>query len=308
MIGCFGKLPASADFISLQGAADEVCEFDAWLQASLAAMRDVEDWPVLFEQLPVCFFNYRARNGNNVLGGMISSRDTSHRRYPFFVFQVIKAHDAEPLVNPFTLGELFCAQIKPLLHMAVQGASSAQLFERIKALRPLQAQDLELFRRVHAKFLQRFSLQDIAASLSGAYPDFDGHGALHRLRALAPLIHADCEAGIGLPLPAERGLKNPTADLWVTWLSRIRSGNGVPPISLLADDFMRPRLLCFPSRHSTCAYRLLTATADAAHSLNVLTSADLLTAPQKSAPRADINRPLDHVIDHFVDTLDATFV
>jgi len=25
MIGCFGKLPSSADFVSLHGAAEEVC-------------------------------------------------------------------------------------------------------------------------------------------------------------------------------------------------------------------------------------------------------------------------------------------
>lgn len=55
MIGCFGKLPASADFVSLHGAAEEVCEFDAWLQGALAAMRHRDDWPTLFERLPVCF-------------------------------------------------------------------------------------------------------------------------------------------------------------------------------------------------------------------------------------------------------------
>jgi type VI secretion system protein ImpM len=303
VIGCFGKLPASADFVSLHGAADEVCEFDAWLQAALAAMRHRDDWPTLFEHLPVCFFSYRARNGNCLLGGLISSKDASERRYPFFIFQLLKPQDGEPLVNPFTLGELFCAQIKPLLHLAVQGSSSAALFERIKALRPLQGQDVDLFRRVHAKFLQDFSLRDIATALSGAYPTFDSHQALARIQALAPLLHADCEAGIGLPLPAERGLKNPTADLWLTWLTRLNGGH-LPPVSVLADDFLRPKLYCFPSRHSTTAYRVLTGTCEAAQHHDLLPPGER----HARAQLADIDRPLDHVIDRCVDALDATFV
>ncbi|MFQ6572117.1 type VI secretion system-associated protein TagF [Pseudomonas sp. UM16] len=302
MIGCFGKLPASADFVSLHGAAEEVCEFDAWLQGALAAMRHRDDWPTLFERLPVSFFSYRARNGNWLLGGLISSRDASNRRYPFFIFQLIKAQEGEPLVNPFTLSELFCAQIKPLLHMAVQGTCSATLFERIKALRALQGQDFDLFRRVHAKFLQDFSFRDIASALSATCPAFDSASALTRLQALAPRLHDDCEAAISMPLPAERGLKNPTADLWVTWLTRINSAH-VPPISVLADDFMRPKLYCFPSRHSTGAYRVLTATAEAAQLLELLSP-----ETQPATPFADIDRPLDHVIDRFVDALDATFV
>ncbi|MNJ15547.1 type VI secretion system-associated protein TagF [Pseudomonas alkylphenolica] len=307
MIGCFGKLPASADFVSLHGAAEEVCEFDAWLQGALAAMRHRDDWPTLFERLPVCFFSYRAGNGNWLLGGLISSHDASNRRYPFFIFQLIKPQDGEPLVNPFTLGELFCAQIKPLLHLAVQGSCSASLFERIKAMRPLQGQDFDLFRRVHAKFLQDFSFADITTALNDTYPAFDSTVALTRLQALAPLLHNACEAGIGLPLPAQRGLKNPTADLWVTWLTRMRGGN-VPPVSLLADDFMRPKLYSFPSRHSANAYRVLSATAEAAQHIELLTPDELLETSRRSTPLADIDRPLDHVIDRFVDALDATFV
>ncbi|MEX5695054.1 type VI secretion system-associated protein TagF, partial [Pseudomonas syringae] len=69
MIGCFGKVPASPDFVSLHGAADDVCEFDAWLQGALAALRPLEDWRELFDGLPLCFFCYRARSGSWLLGG-----------------------------------------------------------------------------------------------------------------------------------------------------------------------------------------------------------------------------------------------
>ncbi|MCE5988342.1 MULTISPECIES: type VI secretion system-associated protein TagF [unclassified Pseudomonas] len=300
MIGCFGKLPSSADFVSLHGAAEEVCEFDAWLQSALAAMRHREDWQALFDSLPMCFFNYRARNGNWLLGGLLSSRDASQRRYPFFIFQLLKGEEGAALANPFTLAELFSTQIKPLLHQAVQGADCANLFERIKALRPLQPQDLDLFRRVHAKFLHDFSFSDIARALHGSWPGFDSATALAGLQASRAVLHGDFEGGIELPLPAERGLKNPTADLWLTWLARMSRHPGVPAVSLLADDFMLPRLYCFPSRHANCAYRLLSGCADARQHLELLSP--LAVAPWQH----DYDRPLEHVIDQFVDALDAT--
>lgn len=300
MIGCFGKLPSSADFVSLHGAAEEVCEFDAWLQSSLAAMRHREDWQALFDALPMCFFSYRARNGNWLLGGLLSSRDASQRRYPFFIFQVLRAEQCAALLNPFTLGELFSAQIKPLLHQAVQGGGCAGLFDRIKALRPLQNLDMDLFRRVHAKFLHDFSFADVARALHGSWPTFSSATALARLQACWPALHGDFEGGVELPLPAERGLKNPTADLWLTWLTRMGGQSGVPAVSLLADDFMRPRLYCFPSRHASSAYRLLSGCAEARLHL------ELLRPMAATTPHQDHDRPLEHVIDRFVDALDTT--
>ncbi|MFJ3485567.1 type VI secretion system-associated protein TagF [Pseudomonas sp. NPDC090202] len=308
MIGCFGKIPASADFVSLHGAADEVCEFDGWLQASLAALHHHDDWRARFDRLPVCFFAYRARSGNWLLGGLISSRDASERRYPFFVFQTVKAGDGEPLVNPFTLGELFSAQIKPLLHLAIQGEAPAALFDRIKALRPLQGQDFALFRQVHEKFLLNFTLRDIATALENSYPEFVTHAVLTRLYALRqPLHHADA-LGICLPLPPERGLKNPTADLWVDWLTRMKPGRTSPEVSVLADDFMRPRLFCFPSRGTAGVYTALTGSSELTENYDVL--ADFATFDEHHQPPAfpNIDRPLFDVIDHVVGALDVKSV
>lgn len=305
MIGCFGKVPASADFVSLHGAAEEVCEFDTWLQGALSAMQHREDWRELFDRLPVCLFSYRARNGNCLLGGMISSRDSSARRYPFFIFQTLKASDVQPLVNPFTLSELFCAQIKPLLHMAAQGESPAVLFERIKALRPLQAQDFELFRRVHHKFLMNFNLRDITRSLEDSYPEFVSNAVLTRLLALQqPMQHKNSMA-ISLPLPAERGLKNPTADLWIDWLTRMKSADTAPQISMLMDDFMRPKLLCFASRNSNALYRVLTGTRERLDNYDVLAPFDAFDEHHRVHAFPAIDCPLYDVIDRFVDALDS---
>ncbi|MDD0997050.1 type VI secretion system-associated protein TagF [Pseudomonas sp. TNT2022 ID1044] len=308
MIGCFGKVPASPDFVSLQGAGDDVCEFDGWLQGALAALQHREDWRELFDALPLCFFSYRARSGNWLLGGLISSKDSSGRRYPFFIFQTLKASEAEPLVNPFTLGELFSGQIRPLLHMAVQGESTSVLFERIKALRPLQGQDFELFRRVHDKFLVNFNLRDISTALEGAYPEFVTNAVLTRLLALRRHLSHPTPIGIALPLPAERGLKNPTADLWVTWLRHMTPERAVPQVNLLADDFMRPRLICFVSRQTSDAYRVLTGISERSQSYDVLASFEAFDEHHRTHAFPEIDRPLGDVIDRFVDALDSKSV
>jgi type VI secretion system protein ImpM len=308
MIGCFGKIPASADFVSLHGAADEVCEFDGWLQSSLAAIHAREDWRTLFDRLPVCFFAYRARSGNWLLGGLISSMDSSQRRYPFFIFQTLKADEAEPLINPFTLSELFSAQIKPLLHRSAHGENPALLFEQIKALRAMRAEDFALFRQVHEKFLRHFNLRDIATALESSYPEFITNAVLTRLYALhQPLCHSDA-LGVCLPLPAERGLKNPTADLWVDWLTRMRVGHTAPHVSVLADDFMRPRLYCFPSRGTQGLYTALTDTGERTEHYDVMGDFAAFDEHHRPPEFPDTERPLYDVIDRFVDALNVKSV
>ncbi|WP_275629657.1 type VI secretion system-associated protein TagF [Pseudomonas sp. 273] len=260
MIGCFGKLPAAADFVSLHGAAEEVREFDAWLQAGLGRLQGVEDWRERFDRLPLCHFCFRARSGNWLFGGLASSRDASGRRYPFLVFQGIRGGHAQGFVAPHTLGELFAGQVTPLLNQARQGVEAQQLFARIEALRPWGEQDLALYRRVHEKFLADFNLRDIAAALANTYPEFVASALLHRLHALrAPLAEGRALV-LRLPLPAERWLKRPVADLWCTWLARF-AGGAIPVASLLVDDFMRPELLCFTGRGEDALYRLLTGVA-----------------------------------------------
>lgn len=308
MIGCFGKIPASADFVSLHGAADEVCEFDSWLQTSLAAIHPRDDWRALFDRLPVCFFSYRARSGNWLLGGLISSMDSSHRRYPFFIFQKVSAAQSEPLINPFTLSELFCAQIKPLLHRGVQGEHPTVLFEKIKTLRPLQGQDFSLFRQVHDKFLRNFNLRDIADALKNSYPEFITNAVLTRLHALRRQLRHTDALSVSLPLPAERGLKNPTADLWVDLLRRMSISRASPSVSLLADDFMRPKLFCFPSRSNPGIYAALTGNRDRTENYDVLANFEAFDEHHQSPEFPTTESPLYDVIDRFVDAPDVKSV
>ncbi len=306
MIGCFGKVPASADFVSLNGALPEVCEFDLWLQNSLGRMQTREDWRELFDELPLCFFSYRSRNGQWLLGGFISSRDASGRRYPFMVFQSIKVDSSDPFTNPHTLCELFAGQIKPLLMQGAQGADIEQIFARLRTMRLWTAKDLDLYRRVHDKFLMDFNLRDVSRPLRHSYPEFGTQSGLASLYKLRKAMRNNEPPAISLPLPAESGLKRPMADLWCTLLSRLRGKTGMPDVSVLVDSFMRPGLLCFPSRGNSEMYRMLTGIAAPEDRYNLL---DPLPEP---ASAASLVLPADHLalndfIERFIDARDEQY-
>lgn len=306
MIGCFGKVPASADFVSLNGALPEVCEFDLWLQNGLGRMQAQPDWRERFDALPVCFFCYRSRAGQWLLGGFISSRDTSGRRYPFMVFQSIRTASDARFVSPHILCELFAAQIKPLLMQAAQGADMSELFNRVKAMRGWTSQDLDLYRRVHEKFLHDFNLRDVARPLRHSYPEFDtqaGMASLYRLRTALQQAHT---APICLPLPAQSGLKRPMADLWCMLLSRLRGSAGMPDVSVLVDNFMRPGLLCFASRGSDEIYRLLTGVASSSERHDLLDPMPYASAGSPLALPAD-DLALNDFIERFASARDEQY-
>jgi type VI secretion system protein ImpM len=131
---------------------------------------------------------------------------------------------------------------------------------------------------------------------------------LTRLQALKKHLDHVTPIGITLPLPAERGLKNPTADLWVTWLTQMTAERAAPQVNLLADDFMRPRLICFASRNTSEAYRLLTGINERSQSYDVLASFDAFDELPPKHAFPEIDRPLGDVIDRFVDALDSKSV
>jgi len=246
MIGCFGKVPSKADFVGKNASGSVIQELDQWLQNALLQFLDHDDWAHRFDALPVCFFNYHARNGSDVMGAMISSSDASGRRYPFFIFHMLKAEEGEsvlPFIN--TMMETFARQAQQILMDSVHGDAPIDPVAALGELRAFNNQDLALYQRVNERFLHDYSFDDIAQALEWSWPEFVGGACLHRLHyALARWKEGSSQA-VMLPLPAERGLKRPVADFWQQWLGR-SCATGTPVMSLLIDDFMRPRLLLMP--------------------------------------------------------------
>ncbi|WP_251979166.1 type VI secretion system-associated protein TagF [Salinicola avicenniae] len=250
MIGCFGKIPTKADFVGVNAAGEVIQELDQWLQNGLVRFLDREDWKSRFDALPICFFDYHSRNGSDVMGAMISSVDASGRRYPFFVFQLLKAEGGASVL-PFlhTLSEVFAGQARRILTDSVHGASPIDPLPAIEELRRWSEHDIALYAQIHQRFLRDYSFDDIARSLHWGWPEFVPGACLHRLHYAMTQWRGGSTLAVLLPLPAERGLKRPVADLWQQWVGAA-CPSGTPVMSLLIDDFMRPRLLLMPGRRS----------------------------------------------------------
>lgn len=254
MIGCFGKIPTRADFVGVNAAGAVIQELDQWLQSALMQFLDHEDWMHRFDALPICFFNYHARNGSDVMGAMISSGDASGRRYPFFIFQMLRAEGRSSVLPCLhTLGEIFAGQAREILTDSVHGEAPIDPVAAIDDLRVWRDQDIELYQRIHQRFLQDYSFDDVSQALEWGWPEFIASACLHRLHFALESWNAGSALAVLLPLPAERGLKRPVADLWQQWLGSACRG-GTPVMSLLIDDFMRPRLLLMPVWQSAEAF------------------------------------------------------
>ncbi|MCK0714558.1 type VI secretion system-associated protein TagF [Chromohalobacter sarecensis] len=250
MIGCFGKIPTKSDFVGLNAAGSVVQELDQWLQKALLQFLDHEDWKQRFDALPVCFFNYHARDGSDVMGAMISSMDASERRYPFFIFQLLKSGGRTSILPCLhTLGEIFAGPARDILTNSVHGKAPIDPVAAIQELRSWNEYDVALYKQVNERFLQDYSFEDIVKSLQWGWPEFIGSACLHRLYYARACWKAGSSLAVLLPLPAESGLKRPVADLWQQWLGSASPG-GAPAMSLLIDDFMRPRLLLMPAWES----------------------------------------------------------
>ncbi|MFQ3788483.1 type VI secretion system-associated protein TagF [Halomonas sp. A29] len=261
MIGYFGKVPGSADFVAYNAAYKDVRELDGWLQSALAWMAECDaDWQMHFDALPTCFFHFRASNGQWLLGGMQSSCDASGRRYPLLVFQRLSvAPGIEGSIGVHTLSETFAGQLRDLLQRTVHGdASVHDLQHAIEALRGLGEVDLRLHQRLLQRFLDDVRYLDLSQALAPGFPEFITSAFALRMQGLRQRLQRGETLPAVMPLPAERALKRPAADLWLHWLDR--GGRTHAKASLLVDDFMRPQLWRF-ARAEQEVFRLLAGLA-----------------------------------------------
>ena len=274
MIGYFGKLPGSADFVAHNAAYKDVRELDEWLQQALSRLAECEqDWTAHVDALPVCFFHFRASNGYWLLGGMLASSDASGRRYPLLVFQRLGiAPSAEGSVGVHTLSETFCGQLRELLQRAVHGSADITELQRaVDDLRGLGEADLKLHQRLLSRYLDDVRYADLSRALAPGFPEFVGTAVALRMQDLRERLKRGETVQAVMPLPAERALKRPTADLWLYWLERASRARA--KASLLVDDFMRPQLWRFASAEPD-ALRLVAGLAPATDRFDVLEAFD----------------------------------
>jgi type VI secretion system protein ImpM len=92
-IGCFGKLPATGDFVRLNAGGEEVASFDRWLGSSIDHARRVlgQNFEAVYpHSVGLFIFHGEVQNGEPparaIVGAWCASGDNAGRLYPMAVF------------------------------------------------------------------------------------------------------------------------------------------------------------------------------------------------------------------------------
>ena len=127
-IGCFGKLPATGDFIRLNAGSDEVVAFDRWLGPSIDhARRSMGEAfePAYWQSVGLFIFHGEGKGdeppARGLVGAWCASGDNAGRVYPMSVFA---SYDYQQLV---ATGAALPIALWPLLTTAYELATNGRM-------------------------------------------------------------------------------------------------------------------------------------------------------------------------------------
>jgi len=149
IVGCFGKIPATGDFIRHQAGGDELAAFDRWLGGAMDhAQRSLGQEFEANYQRSVGLFMFRGEAKGDegperaLVGAWAASGDSAGRLYPMVVFA---SYDYERLVSlgpaaPIALWRFLTSAYE----VATQGRSWTvdQFLQRVARLEALKGQEL----------------------------------------------------------------------------------------------------------------------------------------------------------------------
>jgi len=148
VVSCFGKLPATGDFIRHNAAAPELTSFDGWLNSSLTlAKQTMGDTFAAAYESSVGLFIYRPDDAGDeepvrgVIGVWAASRDSAGRSYPMVV---ATSYDYAQMVE---VGAALPIAVWPFLVAAYdlvnngRGLPVDEFVSRVAQLKPMPIED-----------------------------------------------------------------------------------------------------------------------------------------------------------------------
>ena len=217
VLGYYGKLPLSAEFIRCQASGTEIDELDRWLREGMyhAKSHLGSSWSKDFAQGDPWGFLYVPRQGRRFLIGLLKpSQDKAGREFPFLVYLLLDREEFHefPWCAPMHFKEFF-AQSHRLLADVGAESDLARLQFRLQALSPVEGPETSSIEtRYHAELLRR-RLRDHWADLFGGFENS------RKCQVLQSLLHRGAGLNSSNPLqwlaklPLSSSSKEETYDL-----------------------------------------------------------------------------------------------
>jgi len=160
LVGCFGKIPATGDFIRHQAGGEELAAFDRWVGAAMDhAQRSLgQEFEAAYQRSVGLFMFHGEAKGEEgpergLVGAWAASGDSAGRLYPMVVFA---SYDYERLVGlgaaaPIALWRFFTAAYE----IATQGRAWPvdAFLKRVAALEAPQIEDRDAVSGPYRKWL-----------------------------------------------------------------------------------------------------------------------------------------------------------
>ncbi len=230
-VGCFGKLPLAADFLSQHSGLTEAVALERWLQegVNLVRVRFGARGDELLRGMPRLRFHFWRNSPELALTGVLApSRDQSGRLFPFAVFAHARSTGA-PYPAPLP------ALLDPFLRRASVLASSewkdvASLQAAVASVG--QSSSVEPPPISTDTLLAQVNLGDFAHSLSGDGVGDPASRVAGNLLEVAHRTGSIPSYGLRFRLPADTNAWSPALVFWLELCRIVFRNAGRPPFLL----------------------------------------------------------------------------
>lgn len=269
VVACFGKLPATGDFIRLNASSAEFASFDDWLGSSVALARESlgAGWEGAYRPAAGLFvFRGPAQKGEEpdrgLVGAWVASRDSAGRNYPM---TVCASYDYEQLLaTGAALPIALWSFLKSAYELAMAGATLQvdDFMSRVAQIQPLPLDDPNSSRAAYSQWLQH---QHMAALWETCFGTVDIRAwVLHDLQASVEIFRGqerpETHLAVRYPLGAGDAY---AAAVWMDMTLRLAAWERT-----LLNAFWTPQrhlLVHMGPPHAATFRELIAPTADADH-------------------------------------------
>ena len=229
ILGYYGKLPLSSEFIRCQASGAEIEELDRWVREGMyyAKSHMGSSWSNDFAQGDLWGFLYVPRQGCRFLTGLLKpSQDKAGREFPFLVYLVLEKGEfrEHPWCAPMHFKEFFAQSHRVLADVGAE-SDLARLQFRLQALAPVEGPETSSVEsRYHAELLRR-RLRDHWADLFGGFENSRQGQVLQSLLGRRGRLNSAIPPQWLAKLPLSSSSKEETYDL-PFWMDVISHASG----------------------------------------------------------------------------------